>query len=70
MRCKCRKPEVRKRAWQRWHNWFAWYPVRVPTKGRNSGQQFVWLETVRRKCKPMGWGSDNWISEYKELTNE
>jgi hypothetical protein len=68
MRWKCRKPEARKRAWQRWHDWFAWYPVRVPTKGRNSGQRFVWLEIVRRQ-RVHCWG-DYWISEYKELSDD
>lgn len=69
MRWKCRKPEARERAWKMWHDWFAWYPVRVPTKGRTSGQTFVWLETVRRKCRREGWGCD-WISEYKEVSDE
>lgn len=25
-----------------WHDWFAWYPVRI-------GDQVVWLETVQRR---------------------
>lgn len=43
------KPGAADRAKCRWHNWFAWYPVRVPTKGRMSQQHKVWLQTVRRK---------------------
>lgn len=49
MKWKCRKPGTRERALHWWHDWFAWFPVRVPTKGRRSGQKMVWLETVRRK---------------------
>jgi len=44
-----RKPGTKDRAKHQWHNWFAWYPVRVPTKGRMSKQHKVWLKTVRRR---------------------
>ena len=36
----------------KWHVWFAWYPVKV-------GKQWVWLETVWRKCES-SWNSDHW----------
>lgn len=68
MKWKCRKLGTRERALHWWHDWFAWYPVRVPTKGRRSGQKIVWLETVRRRCKLYSFfHSDSvWYSEYKE----
>lgn len=49
MRFRCRKPHVRWRALKRWHNWFCWHPVRVPTSGKMSGMTIVWLETVMRQ---------------------
>lgn len=49
MKWRVRKPNARFRALHWWHKWFAWYPVRVPTKGRQSGMVLVWLETVERK---------------------
>ena len=44
-----RKPGAKYRAKHQWHNWFAWYPVRVPTRGRMSRQHKIWLKTVRRR---------------------
>lgn len=49
MKWRVRKPGAKFKVKCRWHNWFAWYPVRVPTKGRMSGMTKVWLQTVRRK---------------------
>lgn len=49
MKWRVRKPYARIRAKHRWHKWFAWYPVRVPTKGKMSGMTMVWLETIERK---------------------
>ena len=51
MRIKVRKPNAIYRARKRWHDWFAWRPVRVPTAGRQSGQTLVWLETIQRRTK-------------------
>ncbi len=69
MKWKCRKPGTRERALHWWHDWFAWFPVRVPTKGRRSGQKMVWFETVRRKCKrSMFWRDSTWT--YKEKGND
>lgn len=37
----------------RWHNWFAWYPVNVCFLG---AADFRWLETVRRRrAKDVGY---------------
>jgi len=49
MKWRVRKPNARFRALHRWHKWFAWHPVRVPTKGKMSGMTMVWLQTVERK---------------------
>ena len=49
MQWRVRKPGARARALNQWHSWFAWYPVRVPTSGKGSGQRMIWLESVRRK---------------------
>ena len=45
------------KAKEQWHDWFAWYPIRV---GEHDCR---WLETVRRKGR-MVWGHD-WEYEYK-----
>ncbi len=44
-----RKPGAKKRAEKQWHWWFAWYPVRIPTKGRMSNQHRVWCCKIKRK---------------------
>lgn len=51
MKWRVRKPGAKERAKRLWHTWFAWYPVRVPTKGRMSGMKMVWLSKVKRKSK-------------------
>lgn len=53
-----RKKGAKERAKAYWHDWFAWYPVRVPTKGRMAGQRKVWLQTIRRK------GDKRMIADY------
>lgn len=59
-----------------WHSWFAWFPVRVPTKGRMSGMTLVWLERVERRGK---WGTTEeslwdwqwlWTYRFKGVENE
>jgi len=55
MRIRVRKPNTVYRAHQRWHKWFAWFPVRVPTVGRMSGMTLAWWETVERKGTPPGY---------------
>ncbi len=68
MKWRVRKPMSRHRALHWWHVWFAWYPVRVPTRGEGSGQTMVWLGYVRRKGRARyGWDSQAWEWEYKEL---
>jgi len=42
---------------EQWHDWFAWYPVRV---GKHDCR---WLETVERKARA-GWGHEGEY-EYK-----
>lgn len=65
MRWRCRKAGARFRALKMWHKWFAWYPVRVPSR---KGKQRVWLETVRRKGTRWFWSAGvGWDWEYKEL---
>ena len=44
---------------ERWHRWFAWYPVKVE-------ECWVWLEVVHRKGKrACGYGGDHWEWEYR-----
>jgi hypothetical protein len=31
----------------KWHQWFAWHPVWIPTTG--DGGRWVWLETMERR---------------------
>ena len=49
MKWRVRKPNARNRALHMWHKWFAWHPVRVPTRGKMSGMTMIWLQTVERK---------------------
>lgn len=45
---------------ERWHDWFAWRPVRLETK------QCVWLEPIQRKGDFHCWGADSrWTFEYR-----
>ena len=72
MKFRVRKPGARKRlrhykaviAWREeqqyksnWSPWFAWFPVRVPTKGRMSGMTLAWLEFIERKGVWYSWYS-------------
>lgn len=41
-----------------WHNWFAWYPVRINNK-------YVWLKTVQRICISNCLWDDELYYEYK-----
>ena len=67
MRWKTRKPFAKRRARHWWHDWFAWYPVRVP----NTGKTVVWLELVQRKGRlSHRWAEGCWIWKYKEVGNE
>jgi hypothetical protein len=49
MKWRVRKPGAQERAIRRWHRWFAWKPVRVPTMGPMSGMTMVWLDTIERR---------------------
>ena len=49
MKWRVRKPGAYFRALLRWHHWFAWYPVRIPSKGPMSNMTKVWLETIERR---------------------
>ena len=49
MRWRVRKLGARRRAKKQWHYWFAWCPVRVPSKGKNSGMTRVWWEPIERR---------------------
>ena len=54
------------RAKHLWHKWFAWYPVRLPTKGKMSGMTMVWLETIERKGSYDCYLGDGvWIWSYR-----
>lgn len=45
---------------EKWHDWFAWCPVRV---GRKDCR---WLETVQRKANvSSNWAAFDWGWEYK-----
>lgn len=68
MKWRVRKPGTKIRALHRWHVWFAWYPVRVPTKGKGSGQKMIWLEPVCRRGEFIcGWKESAWRWAYKEV---
>ena len=54
MRWKARDREAekiaKKRAVRKWHNWFAWYPVKIEG-------HYYWLTTVERKWTPLTFGN-------------
>jgi hypothetical protein len=60
MKWRVRKPVSLFRLHHQWHKWFAWYPVRVPTKGKMSGMTKVWLETIERKGEYHHGMCDGW----------
>ena len=51
---------------QEWHEWFAWYPVKIE---KNT---CVWLEKIQRKGTYMYWGvlDANWFWQYKAKENK
>lgn len=64
MRFRVRKPGSKLRARQLWHDWFAWYPVRIPERGI----WMYWFETVQRKSvnPERDWNGDMcWHYKYK-----
>jgi hypothetical protein len=53
-----------KEEYETWRPWFAWHPVMI------ENGQWVWLETVERKFKPMDMlvvGGSCW--DYREINN-
>ena len=65
---RCRKPKARYRRLRQWHRWFAWFPVRVPTKGRMSGMHMVWWTHVLRKGSDTSWsGEPEWEWSYASI---
>lgn len=48
--------DVKRAMIDKWHSWFAWYPVRVGIT------EFCWLERVERK-RNSDWFGDYW--EYR-----
>ena len=70
MQRRVRKPGARYRALHLWHKWFAWHPVRVPTRGRMSGMTMVWLQTVERKgvhYHAVGYCESGWEWSYRPI---
>lgn len=49
MRFRVRKPNAKHRAKKLWHNYYALFPKRVPTRGKRAGMTLVWLEHIERK---------------------
>jgi hypothetical protein len=47
-----------------WHNYFAWFPVRVGLT-KNKRRIFAWLESVRRKGTYYAEDMSYWVWEYK-----
>ncbi len=67
MKWRVRKPNARHRRLHWWHDWFAWFPVRVPTNGRMSGMRMAWLEKIERKgkYKLLAYCECGWIWQYR-----
>lgn len=47
------------RIWNKWHVWFAWYPVKV------DDDQWVWLEYVERYRYRSQYSFYGYSTEYK-----
>jgi hypothetical protein len=43
-----RSKQAKLQKYGQWHDWFAWYPVRIDES------RIVWLETVKRKICAVG----------------
>lgn len=57
--------KLRRKELEQWHNWFAWYPVRI------NDTTLVWMERIQR-TKHYDWiGEDGWSTTfYREITKE
>ena len=70
MKWRVGKPGAKRRLKKQWHRWYAWYPVRVPTYGRMSGQHRVCLVQIWRRGTPYRTGQygehECWSWEYHE----
>lgn len=52
-------PQTKQQYLTNWHEWFAWYPVRV-------GEYVYWLERVQRIVKfEQGYVDEYLVTEYK-----
>ncbi len=47
-------PKMRSKVLTKWHDWFAWHPVKA-CETDDFDYRWVWLETVRRKAEN-AWG--------------
>lgn len=57
--------EEKESAREQWHNWFAWYPVRI---GRHDCR---WLEVIRRKgMLHCGYEGRYWTYKYKVIKTD
>ena len=53
---------------EKWHEWFAWYPVTVKIYPDGQAKKVIWLEKVLRCGKfHLGMCSGYWTWKYKEL---
>lgn len=53
------KVEAKKEKLEQWHDWFAWYPVRI------GSEDCRWLETVGRRCCVSSNSGRVWFVKYK-----
>lgn len=64
-----RTPKAKKIKFEKWHKYFAWFPVAVDEYSDGTKKK-VWLEDVMRRGEYHSYGGDVWWSfEYKEITN-
>lgn len=57
---KYERKRIRREYLENWHDWFAWYPIRM------NAIQVVWLETVKRKFEYMNSGIVDVVHMLKE----
>jgi hypothetical protein len=57
--------EEKRDAKEKWHRWFAWYPIRLGSR------HCRWLEVVWRKGKfTCDWGESLWFYQYSISVNK
>ena len=48
-----------------WHDWFAWYPIKLTDQSDNVYGEIIWLEKVERRMECDDFESNWWVYRIK-----